>query len=71
MKTKSAQSPPIARLGNSLGPEEHEEKGTNMKAIKHILPYAMFAVTIMAVAPSAPAQQINGTPGSPERHHHR
>ena len=37
-----------------------------MKPIKHILPYAMFAVTIMAVAPSAPAQQINGTPGSPE-----
>ena len=36
-----------------------------MKPIKHILPYAMFAVTIMAVAPSAPAQQITGTPGSP------
>ena len=43
-----------------------------MKAIKHILPYALFAVTIMAVAPSAPSQQITGTPGSPERHdHHR
>jgi arylsulfatase A-like enzyme len=36
-----------------------------MKPNKHILPYAMFAVTIMAMAPSASAQQISGTPGSP------
>ncbi|MGB8804208.1 MAG: hypothetical protein WCC93_04720, partial [Chthoniobacterales bacterium] len=65
MKTKSAQSPPIARLGNSLGLEENENKVTKMKPIRHILPYAMFAVAIIAVAAPAQAQTVTGTPGSP------
>ena len=37
-----------------------------MKPNKYILRYAMLAVAIMAAATSAPAQQINGTPGSPD-----
>ena len=37
-----------------------------MKPNKYILRCAMLAVAIMAAATSAPAQQINGTPGSPD-----
>ena len=37
-----------------------------MKPNNYILAYAMFAAAIFATAPSAPAQKINGTPGSPE-----
>ena len=36
-----------------------------MKLNKLIIAYAIFAITIMAVAPSAQAQQITGVPGSP------
>ena len=36
-----------------------------MKPIRHILPYAMFAVAIIAVAAPAQAQTVTGTPGSP------
>ena len=37
-----------------------------MKPNNYILAYAIFAAAIFAAAPSAPAQKINGTPGSPE-----
>ena len=37
-----------------------------MKPIKHILLSGMLAVALMAVAPSVRAQQITGTPGSPD-----
>ena len=37
-----------------------------MKPNKYILAYAMFVAAIVAAARSAPAQQITGTPGSPE-----
>ena len=37
-----------------------------MKPNKYILAYAMFVAAIMAAAGSVPAQQITGTPGSPE-----
>ena len=36
-----------------------------MKPNNYILAYAMFAAAIFAAARSAPAQQITGTPGSP------
>ena len=36
-----------------------------MKPNKYILAYAMFVAAIMAAARPAPAQQITGTPGSP------
>ena len=37
-----------------------------MKPTKHILLSGMLAAALMAVAPSATAQQITGTPGSPD-----
>jgi hypothetical protein len=37
-----------------------------MKSVKQILLGGMLAATVMAVAPSAWTQQINGTPGSPD-----
>src|SRR5438874_13443115 len=37
-----------------------------MRPIKHILIGGMLAAAVMAAAPSAWAQQINGTPGSPD-----
>jgi len=37
-----------------------------MKSIKHILLRGMLAAAVMAAAPSAWTQQINGTPGSPD-----
>ena len=37
-----------------------------MKPNNYILTYAIFAAAIFAAAPSAHAQKINGTPGSPE-----
>ena len=37
-----------------------------MKPNNYILAYAIFAAAIFAAAPSAHAQKINGTPGSPE-----
>src|SRR5438552_9769208 len=38
---------------------------TPMKSARHIFLGGMLAATVMAVAPSARPQQINGTPGSP------
>ena len=37
-----------------------------MKSARQILLGAMFAATVIAAAPFASAQQINGTPGSPD-----
>ena len=37
-----------------------------MKSARQILIGGMLAVAVMAVAPSAWTQQINGTPGSPD-----
>ena len=42
-----------------------------MKPNRYSFTYAMFVAAIMAAAPSAPAQQITGTPGSPDRHDNR
>ena len=39
-----------------------------MKPNKYILLSAMFVAALMAATPFAQAQQITGTPGSPERH---
>jgi hypothetical protein len=37
-----------------------------MKSVKQIFLGAMLTAAVMAVAHSASAQQINGTPGSPD-----
>ena len=37
-----------------------------MKSTRQILLYGMLAAAVMAAAPSSRAQQINGTPGSPD-----
>ena len=42
-----------------------------MKPNQYILACAMLVAAIMVAAPSAQAQQITGTPGSPDRHHNR
>ena len=41
-----------------------------MKSARQILIAGVLAAAVMAIAPSAWTQQINGTPGSPERHRH-
>jgi hypothetical protein len=46
--------------------EQQQTRLTPMKSAKRILIGGMLAATVMAVAPSATAQQINGTPGSPD-----
>ena len=43
----------------------HWQNKLLMKPIRHILLSGIFAAALMAVAPFAQAQQINGTPGAP------
>jgi len=58
------RKPPSTRVGSQGDITMKQPKGASMKPNKSIVPYPMFAVAIMAAARSAPAQQINGTPGS-------
>src|SRR6266496_1536324 len=47
--------------------DQHQQtRLTPMKSARQILLSGMLAAAVMAVAPSARAQQINGTPGSPD-----
>jgi len=46
--------------------EQQQTRLTPMKSAKQILLGGMLAAAVMAVAPSAWTQQINGTPGSPD-----
>src|SRR6184192_1460014 len=46
--------------------QQQQTKLTPMKSTKQILIGGMLAAAVMAVAPSAWTQQINGTPGSPD-----
>src|SRR5207247_6898579 len=46
--------------------QQQQTRFTPMKSAKQILLRGMLAATVMAVAPSAWTQQINGTPGSPD-----
>src|SRR5205814_8312008 len=46
--------------------KQQQDRLTPMKSARHILLGGMLASAVMAVAPSAWTQQINGTPGSPD-----
>src|SRR5207247_11350714 len=47
--------------------DQHQQtRLTPMKSTRQILLCGMLAAAVIAVAPSARAQQINGTPGSPD-----
>src|SRR5437016_2370002 len=46
--------------------QQQQTRSTPMNSARQILLRGMLAATVMAVAPSAWTQQINGTPGSPD-----
>src|SRR5216117_103483 len=55
-----------ASMTKSQLDQHQQSRLTPMKSARQILLSGMLAAAVMAVAPSAWAQQINGTPGSPD-----